>query len=59
MDVQTQTHLIYLHPQNRFRFHKSLKTIGLMEQIVQTIGWTLYYSALELEQFTQKQIECA
>jgi len=38
---------------------EALETIGLMEQIVQTIGWTLYYSALELEQFTQKQIECA
>ena len=38
---------------------EALETIGLMEQIVQTIGWTLDYSTLELEQFTQKQIECA
>ena len=38
---------------------EALETIGLMEQIVQTIGWTLDYSALELEEFTQKQIECA
>lgn len=28
---------------------EALETIGLKEQIVQTIGWTLDYSALELE----------
>ena len=38
-------------------YEEALETIGLMEQIVQTIGWTLDYSALELEQSTQKQIE--
>lgn len=37
--------------------HEALEAISLMENIVQTIGWKLDYSALEIEESDQKSLK--
>jgi hypothetical protein len=60
LTAQTKEHIMSKIPESSLfnaAQNEALEAINIMQQIVETIGWRLDYSALEIEEQTPKQLK--